>query len=422
MELAKSPAPARPLWLPLIAAACLLGLLVGPLAAPGSAAKREVIGISTVTVGEKGNPATAVVPFTDAIYPSCAQAPPGSTGCLEIGAVPYRYEIGELEITVRQWVKFLNTIDPKGIDRLRLFDDVQRPYSWPQYGQIKRTTKAPDGEHYEVASEAWANKPFGFADFLGAARLANSLFNGRLLRKSTISVGSFEVTTYRIQLSPETATGMYDMANRNTTRVRKRGFVIPSQNEWVKAAYFDPAEAEYWKYPTNPGVFGDGSATAPTPSVLDYTSGDVLNQDVQPLATYKNSSLPTPAWCPVAAQTSPTTCSTRNPIGLPPQAYQELFTAGLSTVGQALTRSPWGTLDQGGNAVEWTDTITAPPAGVTGERTWRRLHGGISNAPAYQMWPSAVGLQPQNNMFYKHVYPWVGIRVGVIGNLLPGGS
>jgi formylglycine-generating enzyme required for sulfatase activity len=44
-------------------------------------------------------------------------------------------------------------------------------------------------------------------------------------------------------------------------------------------------------------------------------------------------------------------------------------------VGQAKTASPWGTLDQGGNAVEWTDTIAPSPAGNSQGRVWRRLHG-----------------------------------------------
>ena len=72
-------------------------------------------------------------------------------------------------------------------------------------------------------------------------------------------------------------------------------------------------------------------------------------------------------------------------------------------------------LNQGGNAVEWTDTITPPPFGKKGARVWRRLHGGIANAPAYQLWLSAVGLQPQDNTFFTATYPWLGFRVAVIG-------
>ena len=50
---------------------------------------------------------------------------------------------------------------------------------------------------------------------------------------------------------------------------------------------------------------------------------------------------------------------------------------------------------------------------------WRRLHGGVPNAPAYQLWLSAVGLQPQDNTFFNRTYPWLGFRVGVVGNLVP---
>ena len=44
------------------------------------------------------------------------------------------------------------------------------------------------------------------------------------------------------------------------------------------------------------------------------------------------------------------------------------------------------------------------------------LHGGVPNAPGYQLWLSAIGLQPQDNKFYNAVYPWLGFRIGVIGN------
>ena len=110
-------------------------------------------------------------------------------------------------------------------------------------------------------------------------------------------------------------------------------------------------------------------------------------------------------------------CATVNPFGIPPQAYEKAFQGSLSTVGQAQTTSPWGTLDQGGNAVEWTDTITASPTGKSDGRVWRRLHGGIANAPAYQLWLSAVGLQPQDNAAFTATYPWLGFRIGVLGNL-----
>jgi hypothetical protein len=269
-----------------------------------------------------------------------------------------------------------------------------------------------------VSYAQWADKPYGFANFLRAARFVNSLQNGRLLSKRTSTTSGFTHITYRVRLSRRTERGMYDLRRRRATRSDRSGFVVPSQNEWIKAAYYDPdggGTFSYWKYPTNPGTFGDGSSDAPSPTTLGPGSGDVTNAATQPLATFHASGLPAPTWCP--AQVHPAgKCSSVNPFGIDPTTYADLYQGSLSTVGQARTTSPWGTRDQGGNAVEWTDTITPPPSGRSGGRVWRRLHGGIANAPAYQLWLSAVGLQPQDNPFYDLTYPWLGFRVGVIGN------
>jgi hypothetical protein len=106
-----------------------------------------------------------------------------------------------------------------------------------------------------------------------------------------------------------------------------------------------------------------------------------------------------------------------NPFGLPPDEYQSIFQGNLSTVGQTLTTSPWGTRDQGGNAVEWTDTITPSPLGPQDPQVWRRLHGGVSNAPVFQLWISAIGLQSEDNVFFDNTTPWLGFRIGLIGDL-----
>ncbi len=399
-------------------------VLLAPSLASAASAKRAVVTIRTVKVADPGNPSVAIVPFTDAAYNSCADAPQGSSDCMSVGDVGYRYGIGELEITVKQWVQFLNTIDPKGGDRHRLYTGTQSSTRWPKFGQIDRSLHARKGHRYSVATPEWADKPFGFATFLSAARFINSLTNGQVLSKQTSTRGGFRVTTYRVRLSPKTGRGMYDLAQDakgGATRAHKRGFVVPSQDEWIKAAYFDPSAdpgtIPYWKYPTNAGVFGDGDATAPSSAFLDPTTGDVTNAGTQPLANFHASGVPAPTWCPAAFTADE--CSSVNPFGLDPTAYAKAFQGSLETVGQAKTRSPWGTLDQGGNAVEWTDTITPPPGGKGGKRVWRRLHGGISNAPVYQLWLSAVGLNPEDNAFFNHTYPWIGFRVGVIGNLKP---
>ncbi len=148
-----------------------------------------------------------------------------------------------------------------------------------------------------------------------------------------------------------------------------------------------------------------------------------MNGADQPLSTYnpKGPNAPSgtfPTWCP--PQAGKTDCDEVNPLELLPGigvAYQAIYQANVSTVGQTRTRSPWGTLDQGGNVVEWQDTIVPPPPGQTTPGTWRRLHGGVANAPSYQMLISAFGVTPQGDAVLANINPWVGFRVGVVGDL-----
>jgi hypothetical protein len=405
------------------AAAALAALAIALLAGPSPAlAKRGVVTLVTDQIGQPGNPAAAITPFTDAIYQSCSAAPP-SPPCQTVGSVGYPYRIGELEVTVSQYVAFLNTADPSGQDRHDLYSANESSSAWPKYGQINMNPDAAAGGHYSVAYPQWADKPYGFANFLRAARFANSLTNGHVkvvAEAPAVPIGSV-YQIYKDRLSPKTETGMYNMKRRKMTRTATSGFVIPSQDEWIKAAYFDPKGGgmySYWKYPTNPGTFFDQPTqlspdpSAPNTATLNPTTGAVTNASTaQPLSIYHGSSFPT--WCP--GQVKPKVCNSVNPLHLKASTYQQAFQGSVGTVGQAGTLSPWGTLDQGGNAVEWTDTITPPPAGKSGKRVWRRLHGGVPNAPAYQLWLSAIGLQPQDNKFYNAVYPWLGFRIGVIG-------
>lgn len=398
----------------------VLGLAALVPASAVAAPAPSVLTFKVAQVGAPGNPSVGIVPFTDAIYRSCGEAPapkgPRAPVCQPVGGVDYGYGIGKLEVTVSQWVSFLNTVDPLGRNAHDLYSETESGAAWPRFGQVNFEAGAPAGRHYTPAAPEWADKPYGFANFLRSARFANSLSNGKVLSRKASDEGRFDYVTYRVRLSRQTERGMYEMRERKTTRTAKSGFVIPSQDEWIKAAYYEPMGGgtySYWKYPTNAGVFGDGTATAPAQATLDPATGDVSNAATQPLSIYHASETPAPFWCP-ANQTA-SDCATVNPFDFSAKAYEKGFQGSLGTVGQAKTLGPWGTLDQGGNAVEWTDTITAPPFGTKGKRVWRRLHGGIANAPVYQLWLSAVGLQPQENTFFTATYPWLGIRIGTIG-------
>jgi hypothetical protein len=389
--------------------------------------KPAVLTFKVAKVGKPNNPSVAIVPFTPALYANCNDAPAEPKvpktklpdPCQEVGSVPYEYGIGEVEVTVEQYVAFLNTVDPFGRNQMDLYSPDESGAAWPRFGQINYSALARAGRHYTAAAPEWNDKPYGFANFLRAARFDNAVANGKVLSKEESTSGSgngeFRYVTYKVELSRKTGTGMYDMHKRAPVRTAESGFVIPSQNEWIKAAYYDRTGGgtySYWWYPTDvASPFLSGHS--PEQVTLDPETGDVTNAHGQSLANFHAEGQAAPYWCP--SNQTQEACETVNPFHMPPKAYKKAFQGSLSTIGQAGTFGPWGTLEQGGNAVEWTDTITPPPFGAKGHRVWRRLHGGVPNAPLYQLWLSAVGLQPQKNTFFTATYPWLGFRIGVIG-------
>jgi streptogramin lyase len=405
---------------------------------PSPKASAKILKLDTVKVSSPRNRNAWIIPFWNDVYrskASCRKAFPSvretidqhadpsvqtvsATSCMKVGRVKYKYQIAEKELTVAQWVKFLNIVDPRGRNRHHLWDAAQSSRVWPKYGSVNRNKRAPRGQRYYVASPEWADKPYNVADFTRAARLANSLNNGRLIKKrnhrvSTVTGKRLRLTAYKVRLSRETETGMYQMSKRKATRNSTKGFAVSSQNEWIKAAYFDPkggGKHSYWGYPTNPGKYvncpvdesGCAAGDQPSATQLD-ADGDVTNDGIQPLASFEAIPGVAPDWCP--SQFTSEQCAD-SPF--PP--LSDIYIGSMSTVGQALTRSPWGTLDQGGNVVEITDTISPPPPLGDTSIVWRRWHGGVVTATAYQMWLSAVGVTPQTVPGYA-VNPWRGIRL-----------
>ena len=401
----------------------------------------DVLSLSTVTVKSPRNRDAWIIPFWNDVYKNkaaCEAALPeviatvaenadpavqaeSANNCMGVGGVPYKYRIAEMELTVKQWADFLNTVDPKGRNKHRLWDAAQSSRAWPKYGSINRNKRAPKGQHYYVASPQWADKPYNVADFTRAARLANALDNGETLsqktkRQKTVTGKKLRLTTYKVRLSSKTEKGMYSMKDRKATRNSKRGFAVSSQDEWIKAAYFDPkgdGKYSYWDYPTNPGRFvpcpvddsGCFEGEQPSMTKLDEHGNVLRAKKRQPLASFEALPGVAPDWCPDPFTDAQCAVS-------PFPKLDSIYTGNMSSVGQAKTRSPWGTLDQGGNVVEITDTIAPPPPLEDPDIVWRRWHGGVVTATAYQMWLSAVGVTPQTVPGYA-VNPWRGIRLVV---------
>lgn len=312
-----------------------------------------------------------------------------------LGGVPYRYEIGQLEITASQYVTFLNKVDPLGLNPVqpwtgtKLWLDTFSPVENPFSGQINYVVNAKPGEHYQLAADYWRNKPLVNGNMFQLAYFANSLYNGRTLavdRSNQRSPLGYDVqTTSRyVELSPEISSGMYNLKDYTFpffARQSLYGYALPSQNEWIKAAYYAPQPTgngtNYFYYPTvsnsEPTPLSTSSSTG-SPATVDAL-GRVIASNLQPGVSYSNT----------ASQV----------FWQPPYAPGRATSANVVDVGASSTPSPWLTYDQGGNVVEYTDTAVPVVAGLNSNPNnlpaFVKVHGGIADAGIYQLWLTSTG-------------------------------
>jgi formylglycine-generating enzyme required for sulfatase activity len=263
--------------------------------------------LSFVTVGNPGNAAD-------------------TTG---YGAVGYTYNIGTYEVTAGQYTAFLNAVatasDAYGLYNTNMGDTA------PRMGElyagrgcnIQRTGTAGNYS-YSVAAD-WANRPVNYVSWGDAVRFANWLTNGQQVNPTTTEYGS-----YTLNGAMSNAQLMSVMRNSATQGGR---YYLPTENEWYKAAYYDPNKpggAGYWLYPTRsndvPGL--DMSEQTDTGHNANYYLGDLRYL------------LGDPYW--------------RTPVG----EFEDSSTA-------------YGTFDQGGNVKEMNEAI------ING--TYRGLRGGAFN-------------------------------------------
>jgi len=263
------------------------------------------VNIETVPVGNPGNPG------------ELSGEGAGGYGADRIcGAVGYTYNIGKYEVTAGQYTELLNAVaatDTYDLYRMEMADilnwrgcNIQRSGSSGSYT-------------YSVAPD-WADRPVSHVSWACAARFANWLHNGQ-------PTGAQDLTT--------TEDGSYyingaDLAEElaAVTREPDATWVVPTEDEWYKAAYHknDGVTGNYWNYPT-------GSDSRPTPEAppgTDMTHGSANYYDMGYM-------IGAPYW--------------RTEVG----AYDAKPSA-----------SPYGTFDQGGNVWEYNE----------GDIGGRRLRGG----------------------------------------------
>ena len=230
----------------------VIGLLAGTVGA---------VVIDTVTVGNAGNAG-------DTRYPDTAN------GVSSFGSVAYTYQMGKFDVTAGQYTEFLNAVaktDTYGLYSTYMADptnylgcNIQRSGSSGSYT-------------YSVASD-WANRSVNYVSWGDSARFANWLSNGQPTggqSASTTEDGSYALNG---------ATG--DAVLLAVTRKASATWVIPSEDEWYKAAYYDPNKpggAGYWDYPTRSNAAPSNVLSATGTNNANYydyygtgTGGDTL--------------------------------------------------------------------------------------------------------------------------------------------------
>lgn len=202
---------------------CVSMLIVGAIGLAAHAAD-----VSMVTVREPGNVA-------DTRY--------GSPG---FGAVGYLYKIGKYDITTSQYCDFLNAV--ARTDTHELYSPFMANTSDPNVAgcNIQRIGQSGTytyfiGNGLQADKDLWGNRPVNYVSWGDAARFCNWLTNGRPTsvpqNLSSTEDGSYFLNGART-----------DVELAAVTRRGNAQYVIPTEDEWYKAAYY--STSGYWEYPT----------------------------------------------------------------------------------------------------------------------------------------------------------------------------
>jgi formylglycine-generating enzyme required for sulfatase activity len=225
------------------------------------------------------------------------------------GGVDYTYRISKHEVTNAQYAEFLNAVastDSFGGGDPTLYSPSMGSSTWGgitrsgSAGSYTYAVKSPAvGQGPGSSAYTYNNKPVVYVSFFDAMRFVNWLHNG--------------------QGSGGTETGVYNISGGlSETRSASAKYWIPSEDEWYKAAYYDPSagggSGGYYDYPmSSDNVPNNHLPTADTGNSGNFYHGDY---------TTGNSLYP------------------------------------FTDVGAyARSTSPYGTFDQGGNVLEWIEEV-----------------------------------------------------------------
>ena len=198
-------------------------------------------------------------------------------GIQHLGAVPYTFFIDKFDVTVNQYVAFLNAKDPTGVNSLGLYSTNMN--SSP-FGTINYTAGNQSGSKYS-AMAFQGSKPATYTNWYNSIRFANWLNNG--------------------QGNGDTETGAYTLGalgsdhipfNPPLTHNSGAHVWLPTENEWYKAAYYNPATSSYFQYPTSSNTAPTSSPPTPTPNSANYLHAEIDNSGFSDVGAYNGTTSP----------------------------------------------------------------------------------------------------------------------------------
>lgn len=151
-----------------------------------------------------------------------------------LGSIPYEFFMGKFVVTNDEYALFLNAVAKNG-DPYALYHPGMTFHKLG--GIIRRGTGTSTTPYSYHVKPGMGNMPVNFVSFFDAVRFANWMTNGYLM--SGTEWGSYPITC-----------GGPDSGNVGP-RTGNGPWVIPTEDEWYKAAYYDPAKSPtggYWQY------------------------------------------------------------------------------------------------------------------------------------------------------------------------------
>ena len=177
------------------------------------------------------------------------------------GAVSYNYKIQTYPVTNTEYTAFLNAVASTDTNAVYLLSMGSK------VGGISRTGNS--GSYVYSVRTNMGNKPVCFISWFMAARFANWLHNNRISG---------------LQSDTTTEDGSYNLDGTNlVTKSESAKYWIPTEDEWYKAAYYDPDKSGggpgYWDYASQ----SDSAPTAVT--ATDTGDGSLPSVCVTPTPT-----------------------------------------------------------------------------------------------------------------------------------------